>query len=203
MFTFLSWQNGDIHQGLVYGFVFRQFLTLQWRHNAHDGVSNNRRHDCLFNRLFRHKSRKTPKLPVTGFLRGIHRSPANSPHKGPVTRIMFPFDDVIMETAKPAPHHPVRMQQPIRTPHIQSFSSVGARSPSDLCIKYIIHNPVFAQQWTFVVVVIIVVVGVYYYYHYYHYCCYCYYYYCYHYHYYYYYHIIIIIVIIIIIIDIK
>ena len=27
---------------------------------------------------------------------GIHRSPVNSPHKGPVTRKMFPFDDVIM-----------------------------------------------------------------------------------------------------------
>ena len=29
------------------------------------------------------------------FVRGIHRSPVNSPHKGPVTRKMFPFDDVI------------------------------------------------------------------------------------------------------------
>ena len=30
------------------------------------------------------------------FVRGIHRSPVNSPHKGPVTRKIFPFDDVIM-----------------------------------------------------------------------------------------------------------
>ena len=30
------------------------------------------------------------------FVRGIHRWPVNSPHKGPVTRKMFPFDDVIM-----------------------------------------------------------------------------------------------------------
>ena len=30
------------------------------------------------------------------FVRGIHRSPVNSPHKGPVTRKMVPFDDVIM-----------------------------------------------------------------------------------------------------------
>ena len=30
------------------------------------------------------------------FVRGIRRWPANSPHKGPVTRRMFPFDDVIM-----------------------------------------------------------------------------------------------------------
>ena len=32
------------------------------------------------------------------FVRGIHRWPVNSPHKGPVTRIMFPFDDVIVTT---------------------------------------------------------------------------------------------------------
>ena len=31
------------------------------------------------------------------FVRGIHRRPVNSPHKWPVTRQMFPFDDVIME----------------------------------------------------------------------------------------------------------
>ena len=30
------------------------------------------------------------------FLRGIHRCPVNSPHKGPVTWKMLPFDDVSM-----------------------------------------------------------------------------------------------------------
>ena len=30
------------------------------------------------------------------FLRGIHRGPVNSLHKWPVTRKMFPFDDVTM-----------------------------------------------------------------------------------------------------------
>ena len=30
-------------------------------------------------------------------MRGNHRSPVNSPHKWPVTRKIFPFDDVIMQ----------------------------------------------------------------------------------------------------------
>ena len=30
------------------------------------------------------------------FVRGSHRGRVNSPHKWPVTRKMFPFDDVIM-----------------------------------------------------------------------------------------------------------
>ena len=33
---------------------------------------------------------------LLAFVRGIHRWPVNSPHKGPVTRKMLPFDDVIM-----------------------------------------------------------------------------------------------------------
>ena len=32
----------------------------------------------------------------SAFVRGIHRWPVDSPHKWPVTRKMFPFDDVIM-----------------------------------------------------------------------------------------------------------
>ena len=32
-------------------------------------------------------------------VRGIHRWPVNSPHKEPVAREMFPFDDVIMMEA--------------------------------------------------------------------------------------------------------
>ena len=41
-------------------------LSLQWRHNGRDGVSNHQPHDCLLNRLFRRRSKKTPKLRVTG-----------------------------------------------------------------------------------------------------------------------------------------
>ena len=65
-------------------------LQLQWRHNGRNSVSNHQPDDCLLNRVFRRRSKKTSKL------RGIHRGPVNSPHKWPVTRKMFPFDDVIM-----------------------------------------------------------------------------------------------------------
>ena len=46
---------------------------LQWRHNGRDGVSNHQLHDCLLNRLFRRRSKKTPKLRAR---------PMNSLHKG-------------------------------------------------------------------------------------------------------------------------
>ena len=42
--------------------------------------------------------RKHQSSTSLAFVQGIHLWPVNSPHKGPVTRKMFPFDDVIMST---------------------------------------------------------------------------------------------------------
>ena len=44
--------------------------------------------------------RKHQSSASLAFVRGIHRRPVNSPHKWPVTRKMFPFDDVIMHSIK-------------------------------------------------------------------------------------------------------
>ena len=51
-------------------------ITLPWRHNERDGVSNHQAHDCLLNRLFRRRSKKKSKLRVTGLCEG------NSPVTG-------------------------------------------------------------------------------------------------------------------------
>ena len=45
-------------------------VPLQWRQNERDGVSNHQPHDCLLNRLFRHRSKKTSKPRVTGLCAG-------------------------------------------------------------------------------------------------------------------------------------
>ena len=58
-------------------------MSLQWRHN---GISNHQPHDCLLNRLFMRRSKKTSKFRVTGLCAG----------NSPVTHRMFPFDGVIM-----------------------------------------------------------------------------------------------------------
>ena len=42
--------------------------------------------------------RKHQSPALQAFVRGIHRWPVNSPHKGPVVQKMFPFDDVIKWT---------------------------------------------------------------------------------------------------------
>ena len=42
--------------------------------------------------------RKHQSSASLAFVWGIHRGPVNPPHKWPVTRKMFPFDDVIMSS---------------------------------------------------------------------------------------------------------
>ena len=51
-------------------------IPLLWRHNGLHGVSNHQPHDCLLNRLFWRRSKKTSKLRVTGLCAG------NSPVTG-------------------------------------------------------------------------------------------------------------------------
>ena len=50
--------------------------AVRWRQNGRDSVSNHQSHDCLLNRLFRRRSKKTSKLRVTGLCVG------NSPGTG-------------------------------------------------------------------------------------------------------------------------
>ena len=97
MLTYHNLRHRWIYDTTIYGRFGKVHLTpLRWRHNDHAGVSNHQPHGCLLNRLFRRRSKKTSKLRVTGLCVGNSPGPVNSPHKGPVTRKMFPFDDVIM-----------------------------------------------------------------------------------------------------------
>ena len=56
--------------------LFKKCKTLQWRHNGRDDVSNHQSHNCLLNRLFRRRAKKTSKLRVTGLCAG--NSPVTS-----------------------------------------------------------------------------------------------------------------------------
>ena len=67
-------ENRNIHGLRKRDFIFRQAITyraLLWRHDGRGNVSNHQPHDCLLNRLFRRRSKKTSKLRVTGLCVGI------------------------------------------------------------------------------------------------------------------------------------
>ena len=71
-------------------------FPLQWRHNEYDGVSNHQLHGCLLNLLFRRRSKKTPKLRVTGLCAGNSPVTGEYPAEMASNAEMFPFDDVIV-----------------------------------------------------------------------------------------------------------
>ena len=76
--------------------IFLGLLPLRWRQNGRDSVSNHQPHNVnstVYSDADRGKHQNSASL---AFVRGIHRGPVNSPRKWPVTRKMFPFDDVIM-----------------------------------------------------------------------------------------------------------
>ena len=72
-------------------------------------------------------------------MRGIHRWPVSSPHKGPVTRKMFPFDDVIMKNDSSASEI-IRYHKDTNTTCIALYHIL-------LCIQYyFISNTVCRRQ---------------------------------------------------------
>ena len=86
---------------------------LQWRHNGRDSVSNHQLHDWIvYSTVYSDADQRKHESSVSlAFVRGIHRGPVNSPHKWPVTRKMFPFDDVIMLYSPGLLHCPLAMDQ--------------------------------------------------------------------------------------------
>ena len=71
-------------------------ISLRWRHYGRDSVSNNQPHDCLLNRFCRRRAKKTSKHRVTGLCARNSPAPGDFSAQRPVTRKIFPFDDVIM-----------------------------------------------------------------------------------------------------------
>ena len=60
--------------------------------------------------------RKHQSSASLAFVREIHRGPVNFPHKWPVTRKMFPFDDVIMHKHTRKMYMYAFMRMPIHLP---------------------------------------------------------------------------------------
>ena len=133
----MLWRDGTVPANLVLGL----YKSLHWRHNDHDSVSNHQPHDCLLNRLFRRRSKKTSKLCVTGLCVGNSPGPVNSPHKGPVTRKMVPFDDVIM---MPSSQNGVRLHNEISftgmTTFLYRIRSLDASPIYSFVLHYVIWD---------------------------------------------------------------
>ena len=77
----------DHYDDVIMGAIASQFTSLTIVCSNVYSDADQRKHQCSASLVF---------------VWGIHWGPVNSPHKWPVTRKMFPFDDVIMITTKAA-----------------------------------------------------------------------------------------------------
>ena len=84
------------------------------------------------------------------FVREIHRGPVNFPHKWPVTRKMFPFDDVIMVLFKYPPtqvlsHDDISDRRLYKTSIVQIASGATAMGGRTLQIIANVINTIFGH----------------------------------------------------------
>ena len=110
--------------------------TLQWRRNGRNGASNHQPQHCLLNRLFRCRSKKTSKLRVTGLCAGNSPVTVEFPYKWPVTRKMFPFDDIIMNQRS--------LSSTVFCTHIWLFAYLSKDMP-----LYVLHLHISANTSTY------------------------------------------------------
>ena len=83
----IFWTNSEHYNDIIMGTMASQISSLTIVYSTIYSGADQRKHQSSAS---------------LAFVRGIHWSPVNSPHKWPVTRNMFPFDDVIMCPSKPS-----------------------------------------------------------------------------------------------------
>ena len=88
MIYVFSWRTVDA--------VTWMLFSLQWSHNGRDGVKISSITIVYSTVYSGTEQRKYQSSASLAFLREIHRWPVNFLHKGPVTREILQFDDVIM-----------------------------------------------------------------------------------------------------------
>ena len=91
-FTMLwrDWYHVTTLEISAMGFVYYSYVEMNAMLSQITGVS------MACSTVFRRRLKKNQSSASLSFVWGIHRSPVNSPHEGPVTRKMFPFDYVII-----------------------------------------------------------------------------------------------------------
>ena len=107
------------------------------RHNGRDGVSNHQPHDCLLNRLFRHRSKKRSKLRVTGLCAG------NSPGTGEFPAQMASNAEKVSIWWRH--HHDVLRRDAFIQTSSGSTGRINSMRPEDACVSEQGHH--WFRQW--------------------------------------------------------
>ena len=111
--------------------------------------SNHRHLDCLLNPLFRHGSKKTSKLRVTGLCEGNSLVTGEFPHKGPVTQKTFPFDDVISSCIIRANQSKLITCDPLSPVHIVFIHNKSWKDSNQVQYHWVhMTQDIWMDRWT-------------------------------------------------------
>ena len=108
--TLSIWLQTGFYHDVIMGVIASQITSLTIVHSMVYSGADHRKHQSS--------------VSLT-FVLGIHRWPVNSQHKWPVTRKMFPFDDIIMLRWMAYKHLFMKMSWFFLGPLSQSLSEVG------------------------------------------------------------------------------
>ena len=120
--------------------TYHSEVPLQRRHNGHDGVSNHLHLDCLLNPFVQAQIKENIKAPR--HWPSVWREFTGHRRKVPVTRKIFPFDDVIMLDHLWSQWWP--MSVPVSKPRLLLMTDI---SGTCIRIKVWISNYNHAKQW--------------------------------------------------------
>ena len=113
---------------------------LRWRHNELDGVSDHQPHDCLLNRLFGRRSKKTSKLRVIGLCAwnspGTGEFPAQMASKAENVSIWWRHHALLVNISVAMWHHKATIILALVTTHIppETWPSRNSRLNQSLVI---------------------------------------------------------------------
>ena len=94
-----------------------RYSRLEWCHNERGGISNDRRHDCLLNRLSRHRSQRKSTLSVTGHCEGNSPGtrvfPAQRANNADNVSIWWRHHESSFNFSNPSPVPSIKENEPI------------------------------------------------------------------------------------------
>ena len=118
-----------------------------WRHNGHDGVSNHPPRDCLLNRSFRRRIKKTSKLRATGLCAGNSPVTGEFPHKRPVTWKCLHLMTSPWDTGKTASHQTKANHKHEKCAYRQPSNIIRIKSQDLNVSRFVSHLSLANPLW--------------------------------------------------------
>ena len=143
--------NGSLHACILILDIPVSVNILQWLHNGHYSVSNHQPRDCLLNRLFRSRSKKTSKLRVTSLCAwnspGAGEFPAQMASNAENVSIWWRHHDLCVFPSQTRTYTKYIMHRAIYHTSFNTLIVVGIPKLSHSAVQYILWSIELVLGW--------------------------------------------------------